>query len=106
MQNLIPLPYRILALVAAFALSNAVTAYRFYHTGYTLSEARHTAALVKAQADVAKAAEAASRREAERLVAQAEVDRLAQELEDAALHDPNAGRFSLGADSVRRINRR
>lgn len=54
MLNLIPAPYRILALVAAFALSNAVTAYRFYHTGYALAEASHAAALIKAQADVAQ----------------------------------------------------
>lgn len=38
--------------------------------------------------------------------AQAEQDRLARELEDAALQDMDATRRALGVDSVRRIDRR
>lgn len=106
MLALIPTPYRILALVAILVLSNAVTAYRFYHTGYAIAEARHTAALVKAQAATAKAAEAASRAESERLAVQATADKLAQELEDEARKDPFANRIGLGVDGVRRLARR
>ena len=53
-----------------------------------------------------EAAELASRKEAERLAIQSERDSLAQQLEDAARSDPDAGRMSLSADSVRRINQR
>jgi len=101
----IPRPWLILALAAAFAVSNGVSFYRGWHTGTRLAEARHTAELTAAQAAQARAAEAASRAEAERLAAQAEADRLAQELEDEARRDPDAGRPALGVDSVRRLAR-
>lgn len=102
----LPRPYAILAIAALFAVSNGVSLYRGYHTGVTLTEARHAAEMQAAQSAAMKAAEAASRAEGERLAAQAEADRLAQELEDAARHDPDAGRPALGVDSVRRLARR
>lgn len=105
-MGLIPRPWAILFTAALFLVSNAVSAYRGYHTGVMLTKARHTAELAKAQAEAMKAAEAASRAETERLAAQAEADRLAQELEDAARHDPDAARPALGVDSVRRLARR
>ena len=106
MLALIPAPYRIMALVAILAISNAVTAYRFYHTGYAIAEARQAAALVKAQAATAKAAEAALRAESERLAVQATADKLAQELEDEARKDPDAVRRVPTSDSLRRLERR
>lgn len=106
MLNLIPLPYRVMALAGVLIVSNAVTAYRFYHTGYAIAEARQAAALVKAQAATAKAAEAALRAESERLAVQATADKLAHELEDEARKDPNANRIGLGVDGVRRLARR
>lgn len=54
MFGLIPKPWLIVALVAAFVGSNAVTAQRFYRTGYGFAEARHTAALAEAQAETAR----------------------------------------------------
>lgn len=54
MIGLIPKPWLIFALVAAFALSNAITAVRFYRTGYGFAEARYTAELAKALAETAK----------------------------------------------------
>lgn len=53
MMGLIPKPYLILALVALLIGSNAITAQRFYRTGYAFAEARHTAELAKAQAEAA-----------------------------------------------------
>lgn len=103
---LIPRPWLIPALAAAFAVSNGVSFYRGWHTGATLAEARHTTELAQAQAVAFRAAEAASRAETERLAAQAAADRLARELEDEARRDPNAGQPALGLDSVRRLARR
>lgn len=53
MMGLIPKPYLILALVALLIGSNAITAQKFYRTGYAFAEARHTAELAKAQAEAA-----------------------------------------------------
>lgn len=97
-----------LALVAALAV--AFGAWRIdrraYDRGYSAAGEAHRAAIAAAQARVAEASRLAAEREAQRLVAEAEAERLAQELEDAAMADPGAGRFSLPADSVRRLNRR
>lgn len=106
MPGLIPRPWLILAATALFAVSNAVSFYRGWHTGATLAAARYAASLAAAQAEIARAAEAASRAETERLAAQAVADRLARELEDEARRDPDAGRPALGVDSVRRLARR
>lgn len=106
MLGLIPRPYLLLAVALAFVASNGVSFYRGYHTGRGFAEARQAAALVKAQAATAKAAEAALRAESERLAVQATADKLAQELEDEARKDPNANRIGLGVDGVRRLARR
>ncbi len=74
--------------------------------GAAAANARYVAAQARLQAQVIRAAELASRREAARLAAEAARRKLEQELEDAARQDPNAGRIALGADSVRRLNRR
>jgi len=57
------------------------------------------------QTQMIRAAEIASRKEAARLAAVAAADKFSKELEDAAHKDRNADRISLGADSVRRLNR-
>lgn len=106
MLKLIPRPYLILGVAALYLATAGVSFYRGYHTGATLAEARHTAEVLAAQEATMKAAEAASRAEAERLAAQAEADKLAQELEDAARQDPMASRPALGVDSVRRLSKR
>lgn len=54
MISLIPKPYLILALVAAFALSNGVSFWRGYKTGSGFAEARHTVELAQAQAEAAQ----------------------------------------------------
>jgi len=106
MLSLIPRPYLILAVAALWLATAGVSFYQGYHTGATLTEARHAAEVQAAQEATMKAAEAASRAESERLAAQAEADKLAQELEDAARTDPMAGRPALGVDSGRRLSKR
>jgi hypothetical protein len=69
-------------------------------------EARHTAALAAAQSRAFAAAEVASKKEADRLALEMERDALARDLEAEAYADPGRDRPALGADSVRRINRR
>ena len=91
-----------LILVAAYAVVDT----RAYHRGQADCEGRHAAALARAQADAIRAADMASRKEADRLAAEDEALRLARELEDAAHADPDADRPCLSADSVRRIDLR
>ena len=74
--------------------------------GAAASDARFRAAQARLQTQMIHAAEIASRKEVARLAAVAAADKLARELEDAAHTDRNAGRIALGADSVRRLNRR
>ena len=74
--------------------------------GLAAADARHVAEQARLQAQLVRAAEIASRREAARLAAVAKADQLSRELEDAARTDPLADRVSLGVDSVRRLNRR
>lgn len=94
-------PWLILALLAALAGAGAYG----YRAGGAACEARHLVELNRARDAAAKAAEIASRREAERLTAEAERDALARELEDDARNDPGAGACGLGADSLRRLQR-
>lgn len=106
MLSLIPRPYLILAVAALWLATAGVSFYQGYHTGATLTEARHAAEVQAAQEATMKAAEAASRAESERLAVQATADKLAQDLEDEARKDPNANRIGLGVDGVRRLARR
>ena len=53
-----------------------------------------------------EASEMASRKEAERLIVQNERDRLAQELENEARTDGDAGRVALPARVLRRLDAR
>jgi len=74
--------------------------------GAAAANTQFAAKQVQLQTQMIRSAEIASRKEAARLAAVAAADRLSKELEDAAHTDPLAGRLSLGADSVRRLNRR
>ncbi len=74
--------------------------------GAAASDARFAVKQVRLQTQMIRAAEIASRKEVARLAALQKIEQLTKELEDAAHTDPDAGRISLGADSVRRLNRR
>jgi len=74
--------------------------------GAAASDARFAATQAHLQTQIIRAAEIASRKEAARLAAVAAADKLSRELEDASHTDRNAGRISLGTDSVRRLNHR
>lgn len=106
MSGLIPRPYLILALVLAVAAAISIPGVKAYRMGYSASEARHAADLLKAQRETAEAAELASRKEQERLAAEAARAEKDRELEDAAARDPDADRMCLGPDSVQRLNSR
>lgn len=92
-------------ILAALALC-AVTGTGGYHLGYGAAEDDQALRVAEAQRRMIRAAEDASRAEAERLALQAERDALALELEDAARADPDASRPALSAGSVRRLNQR
>lgn len=77
-----------------------------YSAGYAACQAERADALEKARSDAARAAELASRREAERLAAEARGALLAAELEDLANAEPVAAPDCLSADRVRRLNLR
>jgi len=77
-----------------------------HYQGADAANARFAVKRAHLQSQMIRAAEIASRNEAARLVAVAKVEQLSKELEDAAHTDRNADRISLGADSVRRLNRR
>ncbi len=101
----LPNPWLILGLCAVLAGGASLIGVKAYRAGKGACEARHEAELNRAREAAAKAAEIASRRESDRLAAEAERDALAMELEDAARADPGAGACGLGADSLRRLNR-
>ena len=74
--------------------------------GRARCEARHTADLVKQQADSINDAEADKAKETDRLAIEAERRRFSRELEDLAFADPVQSPACLSADRVRRIDRR
>ncbi len=76
------------------------------YQGTTAANVRLAAEQARLQVQMMRMADIASRKEAARLAAVAAADKLSRELEDAAHTDRNAGRIALGADSVRRLNRR
>lgn len=77
-----------------------------YRAGYHACQVEQAAALEDARAKAARAAELASRKEADRLAAAAQAALLAQEMEDMANADPVGAPECLSADRVRRLNRR
>jgi len=93
------------ALAGVMALTGGAYTLGRYQ-GTTAANVRLAAEQARLQTQMIRAAEIASRKEAARLVAVAAAEQLSKELEDAAHTDPYAGRISLGADSVRRLNRR
>lgn len=76
-----------------------------YSAGYSAGKAGMVEALRKEQSAVLRAAEAASRKEAERLAAEQERDALAQALEDQAYAEPVTG-TCLPVSRVLRLNQR
>lgn len=94
-------PWLILAALVAMSVAAGIG----YRTGRDACQTAHALALAAAREAAIRAAEAASRIEADRLAAEAERDALAMELEDAARKDPGAGSCGLGADSLRRLGR-
>lgn len=91
------------AILAALLIATGVQGYRM---GVSAEATRAALKLAEAQREAIQAAERATDAEAARLAMQAERDLLAQSLEDAAHADPDASVLALGADSVRRLNRR
>lgn len=94
-----------LAIVAA-VLAAVIGAYVWGRgDGRALAEAAHAAKMQRAQADALRAADLASRKEADRLAAEAARNDLAQQLEDMANADP-AGGECLPVSRVLRLNQR
>jgi len=96
---------RIAVLVAVLAaLAFAVD--RIYRAGWDAAMASIATDLAEAQRAAFKAAELASRKEADRLAAEATAADLARQLEAAADEDVDADRMCLGPDSVQRLKAR
>jgi hypothetical protein len=96
--------WALLALAVVAALGAAGN--RLYSAGYAACAAENAAALERARTEAARNAEIASRKEGERLAAEASRARLAAELEDLANAEPVSGPQCLGVDRVRRLNLR
>lgn len=77
-----------------------------HKTGRDQCEARHAVIDARERAEQFAAAEAASRREATRLMAEAEREQKNKELEDAAYADSVVNAGCLSADRVRRLQSR
>jgi len=92
-------------LAGVMALTGGAYTFGRYQ-GAAAANAKLAVEQARLQTEMIRAAEIASRREAQRLVAVVKAEQLSKELEDAAHTDRNAGHLSLSADSVRRLNRR
>lgn len=93
------------ALTGVMALTGGAYTLGRYQGG-AAANAQQAVEQARLQTQMIRTAEIASRKEAARLAALQKVEQLSKELEDAAHTDGNAGRIALGADSVRRLNRR
>lgn len=91
-------------LLSATLAAIGLAGWQGYRMGEAAAEGRHAAALLEAQRQAQRAADLASRIEAERLAMQAERDRLARDLEDRAHADPSGG--GLPAGRVERLRQR
>lgn len=78
--------------------------WRSYHLGIEITEGRYATELAKSQAAMIAAADLASRKEAERLVAQQAADEMARDLEDQANADQTGG-CTMPLSRVMRLNR-
>ncbi len=74
--------------------------------GYAKAQAEHVVAIQKAQADAVRAADLASRKEADRLAAETARANLALQLEDAAREEPASVAACLPVSRVLRLNQR
>lgn len=77
-----------------------------YQQGYKDALVAGDHARAAAELRLAQAAQTVRLAEASRLAAEAARAVAAQQLEDMANADPHGGNIALGADSVRRLNRR
>lgn len=75
-----------------------------YHRGYTAANTDHALELAEAREEAVKAAELASRKEEERLKAEAERAALVQQLEELAYAESVSHPACLPASRVRRLN--
>lgn len=90
-------------------VSIAVAAAAFFYgqrLGYAKAEAKHVILLHLAQIEAIRAAELASRKEAERLAAETARDNLAMQLEDAARAESVSNPICLPVSRVLRLNQR
>ena len=92
--------------VLAVVLGLAWAGNALYRAGYSACQTERAATVEKARTEAAAAAELASRKEAERLAAEASRAALAAELEDLANAGPVGVPECLSADRVRRLNGR
>lgn len=92
------------ALVIGFGLFWAGNA--LWKAGYAACSTERAAAVERARAEAARAGEIASRKEAERLAAEASRALLAAELEDLANAGPVVVAECLSVDRVQRLNGR
>jgi signal transduction histidine kinase len=93
-------------LISALLVLIGLAGWQGYRMGEAAAEGRHAMQLLEAQRSAQRAADLASRKEAERLALQSERDRLARDLEDLANADSDADRPAIGAGSVSRLNQR
>ena len=93
------------ALAIAASLTGVVYVFG-YRTGRNQTQGQYERRIASERERLARTAEIASRTVAARLVLEADRNRLAMKLEDAARTDPDAGRPALGVDSVHRLARR
>lgn len=95
-----------LVALAAFLLALVFAGQGLYRAGYEAAMASIARDMAVAQKAAFDAAELASRKEADRLAAEAARADLARQLETAAYEDADADRVCLGPDSVRRLKAR
>ncbi|MFV0294578.1 MAG: hypothetical protein ACK5JT_00465 [Hyphomicrobiaceae bacterium] len=97
------LPRNLFILCVALTLSGGLWLHG-QHIGRSQCEARHSIALAKAHQETARVAAQANMEERARLAVEAEYNKLAKELEDAAREDPVTAPGCLPAGRVRRLN--
>lgn len=93
--------------VAAGAVALVIATF-FYgrHVGVVATRASYEAKVAEAQTEAIRAADLASRKEAERLVAEAARADMAQQLEDEARAEPATTTVALPLSRVLRLNSR
>ncbi len=94
----------IILIISAMAIAAAFLYGR--HVGSTAAEARHAIEIAAAQGAAVRAADLASRKEADRLAAETARSNLALQLEDLAREEPVSNPVCLPLPRVLRLNGR